>query len=123
MKATLSWDEAPEKSLGRWLRSLFKDFDKELQSLARKRAAEITEWMQENAVWEDDTGKARASLVAKVTKAQDMMIEIVMEYDDPEVYYSVYLEMMQAGRFSILTPALEHWGPIIMDDVRELVGQ
>lgn len=80
------------------------------------RMEEIDAWMKENAPWKDRTGNARRSLH---TELEEMLEGYVLYflYSIP-IFYSVYLEYDHQGRFSILEPALDHWGPILLNDLR-----
>lgn len=106
-----------------WFAELREQLENEISELAAQRAEEITEWMQENAPWQDETGAARASLLAEVVDAYEGIVEIELSYSDPDVFYSVYLETMQAGRFEILGPAMDHWMPILIKDIRGILNQ
>lgn len=83
------------------------------------RREEIGAWMKAEAVWRDRTGAARRSLHAEVIQ-EGVLVMLVMQYTIP-IFYSRYLETMQQGRFSILSPALDYWAPILIEDVRKLL--
>lgn len=86
--------------------------------IAENRAWDIADdlraEMKENAPWTDRTGAARDALDAHASRTGDF-IRVELFYNnligDPrnirERDYSVYLETMQAGRFSIINPTIE----------------
>lgn len=119
MSFSFEWQSRPSVSIVGWLRKLFVDLDAALTDAANNRAEDIQTWMQENAVWEDRTGYAREHLLTDIERFQDGL-NIWLFYQ--EVPYDVYLETMQAGKFSILGPAIDYWGPILMNDVRSILG-
>lgn len=82
-----------------------------------EREADITQWMKENAPWRDRTGRARASLHAVVTPALGAYIMSVMYGDG--IYYRLYLEYAQGGRFAIVAPTVDYWAPILIRDIAE----
>lgn len=83
----------------------------EIYSRAERRAEalalDIENWMMANRVWNDRTTDARYSLMVSVTK-EGHNIELVLSHGVP---YGIWLEVMQGGRFSILVPATQYWGP------------
>jgi type II secretory pathway component PulM len=88
-------------------------------AIAQRRAPEIEAWMKANAVWTDRTGNARQTLN---TDAQQVAIDMIRIFLAGGVDYQVYLELSNAGRFAIIGPALDHWGPIIWADVQALMA-
>lgn len=88
-----------------------------VKSVFAARAEEITAWMKAEAVWKDRTGNARRSLNVQIIE-EGFIVALVMAYTIP-IFYSRYLETMQQGRFSILSPALDHWTPILLRDLKK----
>lgn len=89
-----------------------------LVALAHRYAAEIEAWMKANAPWTDRTGNLRRSLYAEVL---ELAQEIVLGFDYG-LDYGVYLEFSNQGRFAVIAPALDHFGPRIWADVQALVA-
>jgi hypothetical protein len=108
--------------LGQYAKNVAEDLHEQMEDLAQTYAYEITEWMQANAVWEDQTYMARESLMAEIESVRNKAIEITLMYADPDVFYGVYLETMQAGRFAILGPAMDEFAPRIAADVRQILA-
>lgn len=75
---------------------------------------EVENWMKENASWEDRSGAAREGLSASVEKTGLMEYQLAVFHT---VSYGIYLEVRWNGRYAILMPAVEHWGPFLMQDM------
>lgn len=77
----------------------------------------IETWMKTNAPWTDRTGNARNGL-----SAQAGHIPFVAHWVDlfHRVSYGIWLEVRFAGRFSIVIPAIVHFGPRIMVTMNKL---
>lgn len=86
--------------------------------LANAYAPLITEDMQRNASWKDDTGLARASLHSEV---YDLVDSIVIAFGHG-VDYGQFLETVRAGSLGIVGPTLDKWSGIIWDKVEQLLG-
>lgn len=86
--------------------------------LVAARADEIREWMKENHVWKNRTRLAEERLNTAVRR--DVASVTLYMYHGADVPYSRFLERyMQAGRFSVLRPALDYWGAVILADLRK----
>jgi hypothetical protein len=98
----------------RWANSLVQMvFD-----VVSARAEEIKQWMKDNHVWKNRTHLAEEQLDTAVRR--DGTLVTLYMYHGADVAYSRFLERyMQGGRFSVLRPALDYWGSILLDDVRK----
>lgn len=80
---------------------------------------QVEEWMRENAPWEDtDTphsyaGQARDGLRAEVVE-DGMELGLVVYHT---VDYGIWLEIRWNGRYAILLPTIEEWGPHLMHEM------
>jgi hypothetical protein len=83
-------------------------------------APQVTEWLQNNAQWEDVTGHARASLECVVIEGTSSFA-MKIKGGGAEAPYVVFLEFDNAGKFAIIGPALEYWGPIFAEAFRGFV--
>ena len=96
----------------------------ELVKLAEQLAPQITDWMKENAPWQDRTTRARASLLAEAAY-NPQEIAILLSYADPEVDYGIYLETVvfsHAGLLSVIGPAVDYWGIQLETGARAIAG-
>lgn len=95
-------------------------------------AKEVEAWMKANHVWENQSGAAEASLTAQVVRAggvggagaqEDLVMEIgydlgtliAQQVPQRGRDYSIYLETMQGGRFSILEPTMIQKAPEVIE--------
>lgn len=70
--------------------------------------------MKRRAPWQDITGNARQALHTEVDQVTSDMVEIILAHG---VDYGIYLETMQAGRFSVIAPMIDEYAPQIWRDV------
>jgi hypothetical protein len=89
--------------------------------VAHARAAEATAWMKAEAPWNDVTGRARAGLYTEVREAPAILAEIIFSHG-PDIDYGIWLETRFAGRNSVIAPAIDFWGPKLMQDVTRIVN-
>lgn len=73
-------------------------------------ADEIETYAQDNAPWEDRTGEARDGLTTAVQE-EGTDIELVL-YNESE--HGIWLEIAMSGKYQIIMPTLDHYGPEIM---------
>jgi hypothetical protein len=79
-------------------------------------APEIEAWMKQTAPWTDRTGNARQSLSAF---AEELTSAVVIELGHG-VDYGRWLEWRNSGSYAIIAPALDEWGPRIMQGLLRL---
>jgi hypothetical protein len=112
------WETAPEIAFG----TLYDDYARRLYNqalgIAYRCAPEIENWMKANASWTDRTGNARQTLYAEVIP---MLAEIVVRIGHG-MDYGFWLETRFAGRYAILSPALDYWAPKILQDIRRFAS-
>jgi hypothetical protein len=112
-----TWQVSPEQAFIPGYEAYLKRLEAALYALANFYAPQIEAWMKENAGWTDRTGNARAGLH---TEVQQMVGQIVILLAHG-VNYGQWLEYRNAGRYAVINPALDYWGPIVMDAVRRLL--
>ena len=83
--------------------------------ITQETADEIEAWMKRNASWEDQTGEARRTLFAEV-QGLILNTSILIGYG---VDYGFWLEFANQGRFAIIGPALDHFGPRLYQRIQE----
>lgn len=77
---------------------------------AENLAEEMESYMKANAAWTDDTGNAREGLQAVVAWQDDKNFSIMLGHG-AEIYYGIWLEVRWGGRFAIVLPTAQHFGP------------
>lgn len=113
------WVEDPKNVFVRGFLEYKAGLEKQLDAIVQKYAPLIENWMKEQASWTDRTGHARQSLRAEV-EYEVNEIYLYLYYEDIE--YDVFLEYANSGRYSILAPALDYWGPILWREVKALMS-
>lgn len=76
-------------------------------------------WMRTNAPWTDDTGAARSGLFA-IPSHSGSMHEIFLTYS---VFYGIWLEVANSGRYQVLQPALRIIGKKLMQDLQHVMDR
>lgn len=116
----LRWDVPPQTAfveLADWYASAIH---RGVVAIAQKWAPIIENWMKENAPWTDRTGNARQGLHTEIVQVVNSMVRIIMSHG---VDYGIWLEVRHAGRYAIVSPALDHFAPKVWADVLRLVGR
>lgn len=91
--------------------------DRAITQVVDYNAAYAEEWMKQNAPWTDRTGAARSGLTAIANHQSDTW-EIFMAYS---VYYGIWLEIANSGKYQIMIPAMRHVGQKILEDLKRVV--
>lgn len=86
-------------------------------AICERRKPEIVNWMKIYAPWTDRTGNARQTLWADTVST----LTTVILFMDHGMDYGYWLETRNAGRYAIVSRAVDHWAPIIMRDIQELL--
>lgn len=84
------------------------------QRVLQEQAAEAEAWMKANAPWQDRTGAARAGLTATV---EGNAITLAHGVD-----YGLWLEIANQGKYAIIAPAIDYWGPRIMGELQHMLA-
>lgn len=118
MMTSFAWTTPPDVLIKGW-QQYQANFESGLQMLLKSYSQRIEEWMRANAQWEDQTGAARAMLQVDLEVVQDSIILTLSHGKNPE---GVFLELANMGKFAIITPAIDYWGPQIMQGVQGLLA-
>lgn len=90
-----------------------------IDEIVRDFAAELVEYAQENAPWEDQTGDARAGLSAEgETKNGGFELSLFHTVD-----YGIWLEVRWGGKYAIIIPTIEAKGPELFDRMNNLISE
>ncbi len=90
---------------------------------ATKEAAKIIsermqEGAQQNAPWTDQTGDARAGLLTTVLLS-DALVTITLYHS---VYYGIFLEVCNGGKYRIIVPTILEFGPLYWSVLKAVIG-
>ncbi len=114
--AGIKWNFSPAR-LFEWLGDVRRrQIERGVMRVAERHSVLIEQWMKDNRKWTDRTGQARATLKAEVIDVTGRAAIILLTHGVD--YGALYLETMQGGRFAILGPAIDYWGPRIMQDMQ-----
>jgi hypothetical protein len=81
------------------------DVRENAEEILNDMSGDIEAYAKANAPWSDITGDARAGLTADVFTDGDAIVLQLYHIVD----YGVWLETIQAGKFAIIMPTLEHF--------------
>ena len=111
--AKFRWTVPPSKgwSADRYIQALDRALG---QLLDYYWAPRIEADARRSAPWTDRTGNARQTLYTKVIPALGEIVILLSHGMD----YGIYLELKNAGRYAIISPAIDHFLPIIMADIQ-----
>ncbi len=110
----ITWQVPPSRAWADLADAYVTAIHKGVRAIAQRWAPEIANWMKDGAPWTDRTGNARQTLYTAVEEVVNQMVTIILSHG---VYYGIFLELRNAGRFAIVNPALDHFAPLIWDDV------
>lgn len=93
--------------------------DQVVEQILEALAERVQDYARSNAPWDDRTGDARSGLTAEVVNEGLGVSNIVLYHT---VDYGIWLEVRWSGRYAIIVPTMEHYGPIIMAELSGLFG-
>lgn len=115
---SFTWSVTPSRAWGGLATAYVQAFRNGVRQLADRYADEIETHMKQEARWVDRTGNARKMLTAEVEDVAMSMVEIILAHG---VSYGVFLELANAGRYAIIAPTIDIFGPRIWADVRAML--
>jgi hypothetical protein len=115
------WDVAPSIAFPQLVERYTNTIFLAGRRVAARRAEEGAAWMRGNAPWTDRTGRARAGLHVDVLESPGVLAELVFSHDD-SLEYPVWLELANGGRYAIIAPAIDHFGPLLMRDIQRIMN-
>lgn len=111
------WEETPEQAFTKAYAEWERRLNNAIELLMLRYAAEIEQYMKQEAVWKDRTGNARQSLYAEVTIDGQVYI-LGFDYG---VEYGFWLEFAHQGRFAIIAPTADIFWPRFVNDLQALL--
>lgn len=116
-RARITFDDGGmRRRVGRFRGELHREVSREFD----REAAWATGYLKATAPWTDDTGAARAGLLAVANDLGRGGHELVMSYS---VHYGIYLETMESGRYAVIAPAMRIIGAKVLSDLTGLIDR
>lgn len=100
------------------VRELPGRIDNRVAAIVDRNAAWGQGWARLNAPWTDDTGAARGGLFA-LPESRGGHHEITFSHS---VYYGIWLEIANSGKYQIIMPAVRKTGQRLMGELRGMLG-
>ena len=101
-----------------------KQTDRIIKATMSRQGTISTASMKTNAPWTDDTGAARAGLhsinVNTRLAGDNARYELILSHT---VFYGIWLEIANSGRYQIIMPEVRKAGKQIMEDLEDLFGE
>ena len=113
----VAWQTDPEEAFTNLFDAYAQAVFNAVFVACQRRAPAMENWMKANAPWTDRTGNARQTLKTEVVPA---LAEIII-YLRHGMTYGFWLETKNAGRYAIISPAIDHWLPIILQDIQAVL--
>ena len=93
--------------------------DKVVGSTMRYYEPQVENYAKQNAPWTDQTTNARNGLAARSGKEKDAHY-IVLAHQVP---YGIWLEVRWSGRYAVILPTIEVFGPKVMDTISKILDR
>lgn len=116
---TVTWNIDPGAYFAAITQQRVDAVKRDIVALVERLTDEVVAWMQQNARWQDDTGRARAGLWSDIEETT-WQVYLLMSHD-VTLDYTWFLEYAHAGRFEILSSASDHFWPVLYRGVVEIV--
>jgi hypothetical protein len=113
------WERPPGEAFDELTQAYVSAIHRGVYRVAQSYAPQIENWMKSNAPWTDRTGNARQTLYTEVRQVVQSMVELILSHG---VEYGVYLELNNAGRYAIIDPAIDHWAPILWQEIVRMLS-
>lgn len=101
---------------------LNKKWHRSIRQAAERLKDEMVAYAQQNAPWEDHPGEnedARQNIQGAVVWQDEEHFTIFLGHG-PRVYYGIWLEVRWGGKYAIILPTIQKFGPQLGDRVRTL---
>lgn len=109
--------EFNSRNLSKSIKAIDNKVNQRIATVMQYEAAYTVGWLKKNAPWTDDTAAARTGLTA-IALSRGRTHEILMAYS---VYYGIWLEVANSGRYAVITPAMRIVGEKVMSDMKGLI--
>lgn len=112
------WDVAPNQTLPQMTEAYTRAIFQSGRRIAYEQAEEMEQYAKANAPWTDRTGDARERLHATVEETGPIGT-IVLSHG---VSYGLWLEISNGGRFSVIAPTIDVFGPRVMRSLQNMIN-
>ncbi len=117
--AGFRWIVPPDRAWPALAANYRAAIERGIYAIAQRWKPEIENYMKANAPWTDRTTNARGGLHVDVEHTVGVMVEIILAHG---VDYGYWLEVRYGGRWAIVNPSIDYFGPRIWADVRRMLS-
>lgn len=114
------WERPPEQAFGEMADAYAAAVHQNVVRLAERYTDKIETWMKQNAPWTDRTGQTRAALYSDVLDMTNEAVVLILGHGEEKP--GIFLELANAGRYSVVFPALDHFLPLIWRDIQAMLN-
>lgn len=107
-----------DKGLSQKLREGDKKVQRAVMARLQYYAPQIEADAKVSAPWTDQTSNARNGLAARAYQDGDETGIILFH----QVPYGIYLETRWSGRYAVIMPTIDKWGPIVLNGLNGTMG-
>lgn len=108
----------------RTLRANLRGFGGKLNAAVGDTMDDESDWatayLRSHAPWADETGAARAGLMAMANRLGSGAHELLLSYS---VHYGIYLETIESGRYAVIAPAMRIIGRQVLSDLTHIIDR
>lgn len=116
-EASFQWSVAPADVFPAGFRAYMGRLEQLGRQIGETRSQEITAGMKSHHLWQNRTGAAEAGLHTTARQEMPVILELTLSHG-ADVPYGIWLELAHGGRFAIIAPSVDYWGPRIMEDFK-----
>lgn len=114
---SVSWNQASVANLLGNIERLEPRVDAAIGAVMERQGDLATAYMKTHAPWTDRTGNARSGLGSTVFKRAGSWVMNLYG----RANYQIWLEVKNNGRYAIITPTIQIWGPRVMANMIGLI--
>lgn len=129
--AGLKWTQPPDQVWPQGAEAYLLAVRRAIWYICARWQPEIENWMKTNAPWTDRSANARQTLYSQVDPVSALqVVDVIALIMSHGVIYGSFLEgydyrhnmspTKQGGKYAIVEPALDKFGPLIWADVMKL---
>lgn len=112
------WIVAPNQTIPQMAEAYARTIFQSGRHIAYEQAEAMENYAKANAPWQDRTGDARERLHATVEETGPIGTIVLAHGVD----YGLWLEIANGGRYAIIAPTIDVYGPIIMRSLQNMIN-